>query len=131
MSTKADRLRRVFESLTDIFDRVALLMDVQKTVGMIFQPFHSPVRELSGGVRSMDRGGGVLGTPDTTGPLSVVFSGPYRKFSGGSTPDLARRQIGGPPTPTPRGSLHFTDVIPAYNYDDLVPSGYFLLVGSK
>ena len=41
---KPERLQRVFDFLTGLFDRVSLIANTRKTVSMAFQPYHTPDR---------------------------------------------------------------------------------------
>ena len=43
-STQPERLQRVFDVLTSLFDRVGLRMNMQKMVSMSCQPCHAPGR---------------------------------------------------------------------------------------
>ena len=58
-STELERLQRVFDVLTSLFDWVGLRTNAAKTVGMVCQPCHAP----GGGVR-----GGLCVTGDGEGP---------------------------------------------------------------
>ena len=43
-STQLERLQRVFDVITEIFDRVGLMTNTRKTVSMVYQPCHAPGR---------------------------------------------------------------------------------------
>ena len=41
-STQPERLHRVFDVLTGLFNHIGLHKNTAKTVGMVFHPYHSP-----------------------------------------------------------------------------------------